>query len=43
MCTYKMEVSDMTYLLNSVLTFCFPSLECQVSDEVRPESVCMGV
>jgi len=33
----------MTYLINSVLIFYLPCLECQVSDEVRPESVCVGV
>lgn len=31
------------YLLNSVLIFCLPCRECQVSDEVKSESVCMRV
>lgn len=38
-----MEVSDKVYLLNSVLIFCLHCLECQVSDEVRSESVCKRV
>jgi len=33
----------MMYVLNSVFIFCLLCLECQVSDEVRPESVCIGV
>ena len=33
----------MTYLLNSVCIFCLPCLECQVSDDVRPGSVRVGV